>query len=386
VALIVVLLLVALLSVAVSEFAYEVRINAVLTRNNQDKLQARYVAKAGVNAAKGLLVHSAPFDNQNRGSFQNDYINFFHCECYSGGPMGPELGLTDEQVEEQEELLFSKSNCGSWSLDINYPIEDNFLNLRITDEQSRINLNALVRRSMNPEEKGMGENVVFRPVLFELFSMRLRQLNIEATDEDVNAILDIMEDWLDYGTYKGSFDDDFNEYYEDGDRMYSNKNGPMDTVSEIKMLPGMTDEFYNGIKDLVTVYPLRKQSLPTPSPRVNVHLAGQEVLFALFRGASYDGGDWQHSEEVIMNLVNEIIKSGIDENGFLKNRNLRTLLPQDIRNSIKKFKLKTNLENKRFYRIHSSGLTPNGIIHTIETVIRVETGEDKLIFVYWREE
>lgn len=381
VALIVVLLLVAILSIAVSGFVYDVRINSVLTRNNQDKLQARYVAKAGVNAAKGLLRHSSPFDG-NRTNFQNEFINLFHCECYSGGEMAS-LGFTEEQEEDQEESLFGRFNCGAWSLDINYPIGDNLLNLRLIDEQSRLNLNALVRKGSNPEEDGVRENILFRPVLFELFSLRLRQLNIEHTEDDINAILDTLGDWMDYGTMDGSFDNDDIEYFEDGDRIYSNKNGPLDTVSEIKMIPFVTDEVYHAIKDLVTVYPYnfkKKRFLP----RVNVTLAGQEVLYALFRGSSYENDRPTRTEEEVMSIVQGMIQEGFGEDGKLEKREVPSEFQTAMNNT--KFAITGGAHRSRFYRVQSSGITPGGIIHTIETVIRVNPGESELVMLYWRED
>ncbi len=380
VALIVVLLLVAILSIAVSEFLYEVRINAVLTRNYQDRLQARYVAKAGVNAARGLLRHAAPFDQRYRGNFQNQFINLFHCEGISQAS-GATPDLTEDQVDEQEEESWTRLNYGAWSMDISYPIAESLLNLRITDEQARLNLNALVRRGINPDDDGARENPLFRPVLFELLRGRLQQLNMEYTDDEINAILDFLADWLDYGTVDGSFDSDLNQYYEDGDRVYSNKNGPMDTVSELRMIPFVTDQLYHAVKDLVTVYPWNEGE-GTFSPRVNMHLAGQEVLFALLRGATYKDGQPSYSEEEVMAMVKAMIEQGISEQGFLKDRRV----PREIRNEVNPFELNPRIPQSRFYRVHSSGMTAGGIIHTIETVIRVDPGGRDLVMLYWREE
>jgi type II secretory pathway component PulK len=379
VALIVVLLLIAVLSIAISEFLYEVRINAVLTRNNQDRLQARYIAKAGVNAARALLRHAAPFD-QHRGNFQNQFINLFHCEGISQSSGGTP-DMSEDQTAEQEKGLWTRLNYGAWSMDINYPIAENLLNLRITDEQARLNLNALTRKSTNPDDDGVRESPLFRPVLFELFRLRLQQLNMEYTEDEINAILDILADWLDYGIVDGSFDNDLNEFYEDGDRIYSNKNGPMDTVSELKMIPFVTDDLYRAVRDLVTVYPWYEEE-QNFSPMVNIHLAGQEVLFALFRGASYEQGRPIYSEEDIMTMVNTMIEQGISEEGFLMNRQI----PGEVRNAVNPLSLKTGARQSRFYRVHSSGITSGGIIHTIETVIRVDPGGSDLVMLYWREE
>jgi type II secretory pathway component PulK len=381
VALIVVLLLVAILSIAVSGFVYDVRINSVLTRNHQERLEARYVAEAGINAAKGLLMHSAPFDEQYRSNFQNQFINLFHCECMGEG--GATLGLTEEQAEDQQQVLSSQANCGAWSMDINYPIGENLLNLRLTDEQSRLNLNALVRKSSNPEEDGVRVNPLFRPVLFELFSLRLRQLNIEHTDQDIEAILDLLADWMDYGTMDGSFDNDTNDFFEDRDRIYSNKNGPMDTVSELRMIPLVNDELYHALKDLVTVYPYDPAG-QSFSARVNIHLAGREVLFALLRGATYENDQPAFSEDEVMARVNDMIQQGMGETGFLQNRQVPPEFKQAVNTTT--FELNTRVPQSRFYRVRSSGVTPGGIIHTIETVIRVDPGRQNLVLLYWRED
>jgi len=77
-ALIMVLLLLAIVSVLLAEFAFERQIHTRLLKNHEAKIKARYVARAGQNAANGLIMRTRP-DNQ--AIFNNPYVQLFNYEC-----------------------------------------------------------------------------------------------------------------------------------------------------------------------------------------------------------------------------------------------------------------------------------------------------------------
>jgi len=377
VALVVVLLLVAMVAALASEMIYESRIQMALARNYQDHLRARYVAKAGFNIARGLLIHTIPFDS-NRGLFQNDFINLFRCQCLSLVPEG-ELGLTEEQSREQAEKPPQElEGCGLWKLAISYPIEDDLLDLSLTDEQTRLNLNALVRPSLSAGEEGAREDPqkVFRRMLRTLFLYQANRRQITLSEAEADAILDYLVDWLDYGAADGEFDSDQNQTFEDGDRIYSNKNGPLDTLDELRMIPGMTDDLFYAVRDYLTVYPIKKE-LPPPrefSSQVNLNLASQEVLLALICGAETAQGVCPFDD--VMPRVLENIQAGFAENGYLINR---PVIP-----SISTYKLVN--PPFRYYRIVSSGVTESGVVATIQAVVKVIRGQQKVETLYWSED
>ncbi len=73
-----------------------------------------------------------------------------------------------------------------------------------------------------------------------------------------------------------------------------NKNAPIDSLDELRQLPGMTNEIYTRIKDDLTIYPLGQISSPS-QVGVNVLTASEPVLMAFLQfndsrsGGAVDG-------------------------------------------------------------------------------------------------
>lgn len=61
-----------------------------------------------------------------------------------------------------------------------------------------------------------------------------------------------------------------------------NKNAPIDSLDELRQLPGMTNEIYTRIKDDLTIYPLGQISSPPPVG-INVLTASEPVLMAFLQ-------------------------------------------------------------------------------------------------------
>ncbi|HUT55612.1 MAG TPA: hypothetical protein VM658_19640, partial [bacterium] len=255
-ALVIVLLLLAILSVLLAEFVYEQRIQTALLKNHEAKIQALYVARAGQNAARGLITRSAP-DNEN--TFNNEFIQLFRYNCISA-PATTGLGLTTDQEQQQQEELTDMSTmdgCGRWSLSIPYALLDTPLDLEIYDEQARLNLNALfIKLSPDPKdpaaaaEDRLKTNTMFRYVVFELFRYQAIKRHIQISDSELwDMIQNDLMDYIDHDTVDGSLDKDRYSYFEyrDSDAIVPLKNGWLDTVDELRLMPGMTDELFDAV-------------------------------------------------------------------------------------------------------------------------------------------
>jgi len=393
-ALVVVLLLLALFAGLVADFLYNIRINTYLARNQTDQARAQFVAQAGISASQGLLLHSRPFAKGGRSNFQNQYFNLFECKCFTSAGLGDAGTALDSFQQDQqaqsrnsglsagldEQLV--NTDCGEWSLVIDYPLGEDTLHLVISDEQARLNLNGLVKKGLNPQEQGAAENEEFKPVVAELLALKLKELGMNVNQEELSGLVDLMVDWEDYGQVSGSIDHDQNQSFQDGDLVYSNKNGPMDTVSELKMIPGINDEIYYAVKDFFTVYPM---NIDTGQPlwKVNTDMASLAVIYALVRGSSYQADKPGISEEEAMDAARKIVESGIDEKGFIKSREI----PAELKNKLNpaNFILNPDVAQYRWYHIISTALTPSGINYTIEAVVMVKPDGKSLRFVYWRE-
>ena len=187
----------------------------------RDNFKATVLARAAVQAARGVL--------------QQDFLK----EKQSG-----------ESFDAPTDL---------WAFPItNYPIGDGVLNAKIEDERGKLNLNDLAV-SGDPTAKKTKVGRVKR--LFELV-----QINPD--------LVDAIVDWVDT--------DDQPEpsgaeslYYQSLRPSYRAANAPLQTFLELRLIKGMTPEILAKLSKLVTVYPLEGQS------KVNLNTADPLVIQAL---------------------------------------------------------------------------------------------------------
>lgn len=214
-ALVTVLLAVTLLTVVVVEFAYSTQVDQHLAHNALKALQATCLARSGVNLA--MLVLKKDTQTSGIDALGEDWAHAL-----------PPL-----------------------------PAGEGMVMLRVTDEQGKLNLNAL--RNSNGTINGPWREVAER--LFEL-----RGLD--------PGLLDPLFDWLD--------SDDFPEprgaeknHYLGLTPPYTPRNGPLLTLGETGRVTGLTLAIRARLDEVVTV-------LPGNTPKINVNTAPAEVLAALF--------------------------------------------------------------------------------------------------------
>lgn len=130
--------------------------------------------------------------------------------------------------------------------------------VRIFNEAGRVNIN-----SMNDRNKVILGNLL---------------ANLGVPGETADTIIDSVLDWMDKDNLHrlhGAED----EYYQSLPNPYKAKNAPFDTVEELLLVKGMTEEILFGTKErkglieFVTVY--------GSSSKINVNLAPKEVIMAL---------------------------------------------------------------------------------------------------------
>ena len=187
VALILTLLITAILVTLIVETNYSTQVDLRIAGNLRNDLQASYLAKSGVNIAISYLK----YDLQNT---ETD-------------------DLTEDWAKSYPPL----------------PVGEGFVKVRIEDEHAKINLNEVVKEDGKVDEK-------IRDILIRMF---------EAVDVDAEIISAII-DWIDPDgdpLPEGAED----SYYGSLDPPYACKNGLLDTLSELRMIKGITDEVYKKI-------------------------------------------------------------------------------------------------------------------------------------------
>jgi len=195
-----------ILVAAALEYNRRARFAVISTAAVRDHLTMSNMATAGVYAAMALLVKDR--SESNFDSLQEDWAN-------------------PEKIDEiLQEISFEKGK----------------LSVTITDELSKIQVNALV---LFPDSRGFNQSQIMLWDRFLRFVGNEEQLK---DDSDPVAIVNSVKDWLDSG------DDDAttglsgaeSNYYEDLDPPYASRNGPIPDLNELLLIKGITPELYYG--------------------------------------------------------------------------------------------------------------------------------------------
>jgi general secretion pathway protein K len=260
-ALVIVLLFIVLMTVIVVEYSYETQVEASFVENFQSDMYAYAAARSAIARGQGLL--------------SDDILN------PPEGTEGNFDGLED-----------------AWALGIPLDrLNDGVYQCTISDEYGKIPLNAIFRNADPLElENGGGssgettsddpkestDSVVETPEPDEILVRALEAFFVERGVED--SPVDRILDWIDSDdeSRPNGAESDF---YQQMDVPYGCKNGPMDSIEELLMIPGITPDVYWGdpqqdqlpLPELLTVHGHRRG-------KINVNTAEREVLHALGEG------------------------------------------------------------------------------------------------------
>ncbi|MCP4624291.1 MAG: general secretion pathway protein GspK [bacterium] len=238
-----------ILVAAALEYNRRARFAVISTAVARDRLTFSHMASSGIHIAMALLVKDKLESNFD--ALNEDWAD-------------PEK--IDELIQE-------------------IPFETGKLAVTITDELSKIQINALVQ---------FPDSRQFNPAQITLWDQFLRYIRDEEElqgDSDPTAIINSVKDWLD------SADDDAttglsgaeSSYYEDLDPPYASRNGPIQDLNELLMIKGITPQIYNknddapGMADFMTVHGIALGEGTTFSwpGRININTADVPVIAAL---------------------------------------------------------------------------------------------------------
>ncbi len=226
-ALLAVILVLALLSVVVTEFAFSMRLEASMVRAYRDAVLARHLAEAGVQQA----IREILSDSNVQGVDENGQVVFYSVP----------VGGTD--LKQLPTLPRSGVPLGAGAF-----------SYRITDEEGRLNVNG-------------GQT--------ERMQRMLSAIGVDKTERD--TIVDSIEDWRDANDttrVNGAESDDYLKL----PVPYRARNGNLQSTDELLQIKGMTPEIYYGRDDKPAL-----TDLVTARGRgtVNVNTAPPPVLSAM---------------------------------------------------------------------------------------------------------
>ena len=247
---------------------------------------------------------------------------------------------------DEEEYVLKDIALGNGFFTVSYELEK--------DEEGK----PLYLYGASDEEGKLNINKIGRDLLARL---------PDVTNEIASAVID----WRDKDsleTFEGAEDG----YYESLDNPYECKDAPFSAPEELILVKGMTDEIYDGIKGMITVY--------GESEAVNINTAPENVLKVLV------GPDFETIASKIVNRRNgadglpgtEDDNIFTDINAVSAQADLNQLEQVYFKNLKKYFKFSSNT-----FRVASRGKVRNGRVKkTIEAVVNRNDKTSQILYYY----
>ncbi len=251
VALVVVLTGIAILAAFSTEFAYRTRVDIQVASNLERRVQAYFHARSAMEIAR-LVITSQKFVDQAVAAFGGGVPGLAkgNFELWRYACKFAEVFSTSSLNFMGLELMNLKGQPG-------IGVEQGGFSCEVTPEDSRINLNASLTAA---DRKAM---------FTKLYALLRGQVDEEAGPRDdrkaVELILNIM-DWTDPDDERSDIDSNGNfvqaagagenvDYAKYG---YRARNAKMDSVEEVRLVEGMTDDLFCRFGRQFTVYPTEK--------------------------------------------------------------------------------------------------------------------------------
>ena len=286
-----VIIIIAILSTVVVDFIFSTHVDYEISTNLKNDIKAKYIARSGLNLTVGALK------TRNFEEFRDLDISFVKID--------------------------SKNN---WQMMVpSLRVGDGTVSIVVNDERGKINLNTLVNVSTNKIDFQ-----VLR-MITELFRF------LEIDEEKSELFIASLINWLDRDLRGSQNDQDIrganSGFYKGLDNHYDIKDGPIDSLNEIKMIEGMDEEFFNLIKDYVTVYPKNKH--------INFSTASKEVIMAAMKGAEVTS--FQTNEENINEQISDELAENIADEIIEKRQKDYVISRKDVRDLIRELDSSVNI-------------------------------------------
>ena len=141
--------------------------------------------------------------------------------------------------------------CESWRAPIRYSIPGGTVQISLKDENSKLNLNRLIRQQGQP----VGGNFPYTPEqkIFVRLLQTFDHLEIDAVQ--AVEIAEAVYDWMDANTEVQGFGGMEDAEYSGEGYAYRTANSSMASVSELRLIPKISSELYKALRRHVTVWP-----------------------------------------------------------------------------------------------------------------------------------
>lgn len=192
-----------------------------------------------------------------------------------------------------------------WAQPFDFPTDHGFMQIRISDAQSKLNLNALAQ----PYAKNANGVPLSGAAKYSALQRQfLRLLQLLPFDDDgtlvtlaqAEEILDAIIDWLDSDVTVTGFGGAEENYYNQLELPYTISNGPMVSISELARVKGVTRVLYTALRPYVSAL--------GDADSVNAHT----MSLALVQAINYDN-DLSPIEALRAEAILEAVRSSSAE-------------------------------------------------------------------------
>jgi len=256
IALLLTISIISVLIAGVLEWNRRVRSSVVVSATARNRVTLAYMAASGVHAAMAMLIKDKIDSDSD--SLQEDWAN-------------------QEKIDEVVRQI---------------PFDEGSVTFKITDELSKIQINALIQYPL-----GKDFNEAQRELWNRFFGL-LPDPEIYHEDTDPTAIINSIKDWLDWGDNEAITGVSGAEsgYYQGLDPPYDSRNGPFYHLAELALVKGVAADLLNGaggipgISQYVSVHgsTSTEDNKITFSGKININTAELPVLTALLPADSQD--------------------------------------------------------------------------------------------------
>jgi len=342
-ALIFVLWVIGLLAMLVSSLAFEARIEARMTSYYRNRTKADYLARSGLEIAE-LVMDKA--------------------QGLAGEDVDEEKAATDEWY------MYAKHLADGGQVLIEHDLKEagtgeGRILVKIKPEPAKINVNMLIGRTKDHDDYWEGI------------------LDSAGVPEEMwGELIDSFYDWTDKDDSPEGEGAETDDYYANLDPPYEARNGPLDTVGELRLIKGFSKTIVyggdlnadskfedekihcSGIADMLTTY---------GDGKINVNAAGSKVLMTL-----------PGMDENIVRLIEEERAGWTDDDGTEHDESFKDVADFMSRIDGVDPAVKNMITTQsKIYRITSTGEI-NGITRSLWCIVRF-SGKG-LTVLRWRED
>ena len=292
VALIMVLVAVAILTIFATDFIRITQVHAMGTLNIRDEIKAEYLARSSINLSRLLLAVQGVVSKEMK-RFRMRPPPLWQFADYFV------LAFNDPAALEMVGSVIGTGMDGASG----FGNLGGNIQVAIVDEASKINLNMAAQ---GPAWQGLLARQLLAlmspPVYDELFETPDENGDTMTREEMVAAIIDYVDtDETAYGT-KG-----FPEAnaYKLGETSMGLKNAPFDDIEELHLVKGVTDDFWTAFVDPEPEHPESRALTVWGSGKININTADPMVLYAVLCSFSQNPAEQCNpmNMENILNLI-----------------------------------------------------------------------------------